>query len=142
MSSTFRTKAQHSILIHPKGTVHNITHQRYFYVISTTTAIFALVLTVDPRAIKGRLKLCSQSLFFDPHDDRLAIIRYPYSHVTLLEAWNGAGSFFSSLATDSDTFVIKTKRIVQMRENNVIEPYKVTDVSTNRYLSSMFTNLG
>eukprot|EP01125_Pyxidicula_operculata_P009488 TRINITY_DN3125_c0_g1_i2.p1 TRINITY_DN3125_c0_g1~~TRINITY_DN3125_c0_g1_i2.p1 ORF type:complete len:796 (-),score=134.84 TRINITY_DN3125_c0_g1_i2:68-2455(-) len=81
------------------------------------------------RQIRGRIKLCSQSLFFDPHDERLPIVRYEFKFVSMIDAWHSVSGLFSfsSDATSQRAFVIKTKRIVQMRANNAIEPYKFVD---------------
>lgn len=98
------------------------------------------------RSIKGRLKICSQSLFFDPQDESLPVVRYDFRHVSLIEVfltlcflflfsilisnqpWKASSSSFS-VADATDTFVISGERLVEMRANNVIEPYRFRKVS-------------
>jgi len=69
------------------------------------------------RKIRGRLKVCSKSLVFDPQDNSDSIIKFPFRDITLIsEAKN-------SLHISQEVFVILSEKIVLMKENNVIAPY-------------------
>lgn len=71
----------------------------------------------EQKKIKGRIKICSRSLFFDPADERLPVIKYDFQFVTQIESFAGLS------AMTSDMFVLYTTQIVEMRANNIIDPY-------------------
>uniref|UniRef100_A0A6B2KXN1 BEACH domain-containing protein n=1 Tax=Arcella intermedia TaxID=1963864 RepID=A0A6B2KXN1_9EUKA len=75
----------------------------------------------DSRPIKGRLKICSQSLFFDPHEERLPVVRYAFQDISVIEPWK------NNAAINENYFMIRTSKITQMRANMLNEPYKIEE---------------
>lgn len=69
------------------------------------------------RKVKGRIKICSRSLFFDPSDERLPVIKYDFQFINQIESFGGL------TLSSSDMFAIHTTQIVEMRANNIIGPY-------------------
>jgi len=68
-------------------------------------------------SIRGRLRLCSGSLIFDPDDQRTPILKFPFGQVVSLEA-------------ESDSVAcLTTTHCVRCKENGVDAPY-VHDRST------------
>jgi factor associated with neutral sphingomyelinase activation len=72
------------------------------------------------KQIKGRLKVCSRSIFFDPEDSSFPIIRYDYKDVAEVEPLR-VGVIHQM--NNGETFYVKTSKMVQMKENNMIGPY-------------------
>lgn len=72
------------------------------------------------RSIKGRLKVCSRSIFFDPEDNSIPIIRYDYNAMVEVETLRN-GSI--AQLNNGETFFVKTKQMVQMKDNNIVRPY-------------------
>lgn len=101
------------------------------------------------KQIEGRIRLCSQSIVFEPRQITRGIIRVPFRHVTYLgggsNAANGldnipmaGGKYHANHATTTSrgssshgnninllnaTVVIRCERHVVMKANNVIGPY-------------------
>ena len=68
------------------------------------------------RPIKGRMKICSRSLFFDPQDEHLPIFKYDFMNMTRIEP------------QQPDQFIIYTTRFMETRAHNIIGPYKFNEV--------------
>ena len=64
--------------------------------------------------------MCSKSLFFDPEDVGFPIIRYDYTHV--LEVDQLRHGVIASVS-HGECFSLRTTRMVQMKENNIVRPY-------------------
>ena len=73
--------------------------------------------------VKGRLKLCSGSLIFDPEDTRLPITKLPFRTTQYIDYWMEARTSGTGLSP-MDVFVVKASSIVEMKENNINAPYK------------------
>lgn len=63
-------------------------------------------------AVKGRIRLCSTSVVFDPDDIRVPILKFPFKDVQQLDP-----------QTDPDGFTIATKTVISMKENGLDAPY-------------------
>lgn len=96
------------------------------------------------------MKICSQSLFFDPQDESLpgrssvhvhlssyaAVIRYEFKHLSIIEPWSSSTSyvtvsfffpshlFTAQVRVEPQTFVIKGTHSTHMRSGHTIEPYR------------------
>jgi factor associated with neutral sphingomyelinase activation len=73
------------------------------------------------RRLKGRIKLCSGSILFDPEDTRYAILKFPYESVVGCGKWNGP--LTELLPDKKETFIIRSESVVMMKENNQNRPY-------------------
>lgn len=72
------------------------------------------------RQVKGRLRVCSKSIFFEPNDIDLPIVRYEFSFVKAIDELKEG----LIAKEDKNSFYIHTLQTVEMKENNVIGPYK------------------
>ncbi|KAK9828528.1 hypothetical protein WJX72_000603 [[Myrmecia] bisecta] len=61
--------------------------------------------------LAGRLRLCSKSLFFEPDDMRIPIVRLPFLHTQHLEP------------TGKHSFTVATQLVVKMKANMADAPY-------------------
>ena len=69
------------------------------------------------RKIRGRLKVCSKSLVFDPQDFSDPVMKFPFKDTLYVAEMKG------SLHTSQEVFVIGSTRCSLMRENNVVGAY-------------------
>lgn len=72
------------------------------------------------RKQKGRLKVCSKSLLFDPKDINFPILKFPLKECTVIERWKGP---LLSKIDKGNIIRIECEQIVEMLEGNFIEPY-------------------
>ena len=66
------------------------------------------------RKIRGRLKICSKSLVFDPQDLTDPVVKFPFKDTLFVSEMRG------SLHTSQEVFVIGCSRCVLMLENNLV----------------------
>lgn len=66
------------------------------------------------------MKVCTKSLIFEPSDLDLPIVRYPYSHVKTISPLSGG----LIAKEDSNSFYIHSLLVTEMKDNNIIAPYK------------------
>ena len=66
--------------------------------------------------LRGRVRLCSTSLVFDPDELRLPILKFPFAKVESLEREPGGGG-------DGGTACLVASAWVRMKENGVDAPY-------------------
>lgn len=64
--------------------------------------------------------MCSRSIFFDPEDFSLPIIRYDYNAMVAVGPLK-TGTI--AQLNNGETFFVHTKQLVQMKENNIVRPY-------------------
>lgn len=70
-------------------------------------------LDVSPGStVRGRLRLCSMSLMFDPDEQRLPILKFPFAHIDALER-DAAG----------EAVCLSSNHWMRLRENGVDAPY-------------------
>eukprot|EP00795_Rhopilema_esculentum_P001333 gene1333-15731_t len=74
------------------------------------------------RKQKGRLKLCSKSLVFDPIDSSYPMLKLQYKDLVSIGKWDG--SLLSRLASQGDILMVETKQCIQMKESGLLGPYK------------------
>lgn len=79
---------------------------------------FVLTLTLL-RPLKGRVKICSRSIFFDPQDELLPIFKYDFTHITQLES------------SPPDRFTVHCTRYMETRANSIVGPYKFNEVCSD-----------
>jgi factor associated with neutral sphingomyelinase activation len=70
------------------------------------------------KQIEGRLRLCSQSIVFEPHQTSRGIIRAPFRHMTYLGGGDNNGN-----STEMTVGVVRCERHVVMKSNNAIGPF-------------------
>eukprot|EP01126_Amoeba_proteus_P000445 TRINITY_DN10126_c0_g4_i2.p1 TRINITY_DN10126_c0_g4~~TRINITY_DN10126_c0_g4_i2.p1 ORF type:complete len:976 (-),score=197.01 TRINITY_DN10126_c0_g4_i2:134-3061(-) len=80
------------------------------------------------RTVKGRVKICSRSLFFDPQDERLPIFKFEFSFITKIES-------------NTDQFIIHCYRYMEARANNVIGPYQFNEGNSKHTFSLNYVSL-
>ncbi|XP_063614807.1 protein FAN-like, partial [Penaeus indicus] len=75
--------------------------------------------------LRGRLKVCSKSLVFDPRDTRAPIIKFPLRSFESVQESQGEAKS-ELLTSDGDRTYIEVKcgMIVEMLEGNVLQPYR------------------
>ena len=74
------------------------------------------------RNIKGRLRLCSKSIVFEPNDLSRGIIRLPFDRMTITPKNDN-----SSSNGESKTITLQITRCTVMKKNNIIAPYEAVD---------------
>ena len=74
------------------------------------------------RQLKGRLKLCSRSLCFEPDDANVAVLKFPFEKTASIQPWTVP--LISPFPPDQDYFQVNAKRVVEMKENGFDVPYK------------------
>ena len=63
-------------------------------------------------SVRGRLRLCSMSLFFDPDEQRLPILKFPFAHCEAVER-DAAG----------EAVCLSSTHWLRLKENGVDSPY-------------------
>uniref|UniRef100_T1JHX1 WD repeat-containing protein 55 homolog n=1 Tax=Strigamia maritima TaxID=126957 RepID=T1JHX1_STRMM len=86
------------------------------------------------RKRKGRLKVCSKSLVFDPSEMIYPIIKFPLRDCTTIDQWKG--SLMSKLDTKGAVVAITCNYCIEMLPSGIIKPY-TTIKKTERYLFSL-----
>lgn len=77
--------------------------------------------THTSRKMRGRLKLCSHSLVFDPQDITYPIVKLPFESITRLCEWRGpVTSRFESIG---NILLVETDVVIEMCANNAVGPY-------------------
>ncbi|XP_022082216.1 protein FAN-like isoform X2 [Acanthaster planci] len=72
--------------------------------------------------IRGRLKVCSKSIVFDPQDTSQPVVKLPLRECIKIDKWTGP--LLSRLGSREDVIVIKCKQKIEMKANNIIGPYE------------------
>eukprot|EP01134_Creolimax_fragrantissima_P004301 CFRG4301T1 len=77
---------------------------------------------------KGRLKICSKSVVFDPLDIQRPVLRIPFRCVTQLQEWPPKSESETPNTQkihheDKDVLKLVCTTAIEMRENNAIAPY-------------------
>lgn len=76
------------------------------------------------RKIKGRLKVCSASIVFDPDDVAIPIMKFPFKEVVKIEIDPKKTS-----SEGTEMFYVESSLVVEMKENNFNTPYKFRKVN-------------
>ncbi|XP_064393489.1 protein FAN-like [Halichondria panicea] len=71
------------------------------------------------RKQRGRLKICSESLVFDPLDFSHPVIKVAFRDCTSVKSWDNNDSRISD-----NSFTVKTNQFCEMLEGNILSPYK------------------
>ncbi|XP_013421222.1 protein FAN [Lingula anatina] len=87
------------------------------------------------RKQKGRLKICSKSVLFDPSDIQYPILRFPLRDVVKVESYDPQ-SLFSRLDSKNKVLQIVSNAVIGMKEGNVIEPF---DFKREKSVKHMFS---
>lgn len=83
---------------------------------------------------KGRLKVCSKSILFEPLDSTYPILKFLYKDVIHAGKWSG--SAFSRLDQKGEVIVIESKMCISMKEGSIVAPYKYAR-EKRKYLFSL-----
>lgn len=70
---------------------------------------------------RGRLKICSKSIVYDPQDVSQPIIKFPLRSCVKIEEWSPP--LLSKIGSKRDTLVIQTSQTIHMKAGNEIGPY-------------------
>ena len=88
-----------------------------------------------PPVLKGRLRLCARSLFFEPQDVSVPIYMFPFRKVSRVEPGPAPRTAFSNRrsgrdsglrsqsAADTEGLLLQTSLCVKMKENGLDTPY-------------------
>ena len=99
---------------------------------------------------KGKLKICSKSLVFEPSDINYPVVKFPLKSIEKIFDFYDlcqTSSFFNDDLEQikKQFFYIKCKQIVKLKENNKISSYNVerlnANVSNEFYFQLIFTNV-
>eukprot|EP00794_Sanderia_malayensis_P018633 gene18633-20515_t len=88
---------------------------------------------------KGRLKLCSRSLVFEPLDTNYPILKLLFKDTTHLGKWSG--NLLSRIDCKGDVMIVESKLCIQMKESGIIGPYKYIREKKKHLFSLNFGNL-
>ncbi|XP_077982163.1 protein FAN-like isoform X3 [Glandiceps talaboti] len=86
------------------------------------------------RKIRGRLKTCSKSIVFDPQNACHPMMKFPLRDCIKIEELNV--SLLSKFDNHGNIIMIECKQIVEMKEDNMIAPYKYRK-QPDKYLFSL-----
>ncbi|XP_028392732.1 protein FAN-like isoform X2 [Dendronephthya gigantea] len=94
--------------------------------------------TTEDEAVKrkqrGRLKLCSHSVLFDPLDTAYPILKFPFKDIKSMKQWTGP--LLSRIDSKGNVLSVETSLVVKMKEGNTIAPYVFIREKTQQYLFS------
>eukprot|EP00211_Chloroparvula_japonica_P001331 CAMPEP_0119149810 /NCGR_PEP_ID=MMETSP1310-20130426/43880_1 /TAXON_ID=464262 /ORGANISM="Genus nov. species nov., Strain RCC2339" /LENGTH=581 /DNA_ID=CAMNT_0007141947 /DNA_START=75 /DNA_END=1817 /DNA_ORIENTATION=+ len=93
----------------------------------------------DCRRVKGRLKLCSGSIFFVPKEVKLPVQHFDFRRVQVIDTWQGA--LHAINPTKDDIFVLRADRVVYMKMANRNAPYEVVNGQADYRFSLEFEPL-
>jgi len=91
------------------------------------------------RRVKGRLKLCSSSILFDPEEIKLPIMKFPFRYVDLLARWES--SLWSLLPAKADILLLRSTLYIEMKENNLNSPYVTKEGKKDHRFSLNYISL-
>ncbi|KAK2550481.1 Protein FAN [Acropora cervicornis] len=91
------------------------------------------------RKQRGRLKICSKSILFDPIETVYPIIKFPLRECISVSHW--AGSLMSRIDAKGDVLAIESKQVIEMKEGNTIAPYNFRREKTKYLFSFNFVAL-
>lgn len=75
---------------------------------------------VDDRKSRGRIKVCSKSLVFDPQDTSLPLIKFPFHQCEKISEHSHA--LFAKNTVN--VIAVQCKQIIEMKADNIIGPFK------------------
>ncbi|XP_033626549.1 protein FAN-like [Asterias rubens] len=74
------------------------------------------------RKVRGRLKICSKCIVFDPQEISHPVVKFPLRECILIEKWTGP--LLSRLGGRRDMIAIQSKQTIEMKANNIIGSYE------------------
>lgn len=116
--------------------------------ISSYVRMFIRIYSLESKQ-KGRLRLGTRNLYFEPEDVRFPISKYSYrlcsgkpQTLDMLESIHNHSNYHTILTTfkqslnpesisSRDTLVIQTKQVIEMKTNGIIGPYTTKNLSDN-----------
>lgn len=91
------------------------------------------------RRLKGCLRLCARSLFFEPDYIKAPILMFPLSKVTqvgpLAEPPSSSNSSSQKLRSKLEGFFVETSLVVKMKEDGADAPYTFNKKESNWWFS-------
>eukprot|EP00547_Thalassionema_nitzschioides_P013532 CAMPEP_0194248144 /NCGR_PEP_ID=MMETSP0158-20130606/17690_1 /TAXON_ID=33649 /ORGANISM="Thalassionema nitzschioides, Strain L26-B" /LENGTH=1284 /DNA_ID=CAMNT_0038984355 /DNA_START=239 /DNA_END=4090 /DNA_ORIENTATION=+ len=101
--------------------------------------------TTSLQMMQGRLHLCTQSLVFEPLDVMRPILRFPFAKMPLLPHEVTSPSSTNNDNDDESyeiplTIRFESMRHVRIKENNVIGPFEIVDVSEKYTLTFLHSS--
>lgn len=114
--NSYHRKERFSLLVLAPGEIYFEDFSAFYYPFAVSED------EAFQRRQKGRLKLCSKSLVFDPLEISHPMIKLQFKDMTNIGKWNG--SLLSKLGSQGDVMLIEAKQSIQMKESGIIAPYK------------------
>ncbi|KAB0797363.1 hypothetical protein PPYR_08357 [Photinus pyralis] len=118
-------KGRFSLLVLEPGEIYFEDFSACLIPSDTTTSNYEL------KKQQGRLRMCSKSLVFEPHDLNKPLIKIPLKECTILEQFKGKAKFLNK---SKNVLSVSTKLYIEMFEGNIIEPYKFCGFSRFLFL--------
>jgi len=112
----YHSKERFSLLVLAPGEIYFEDFSAFYYPFTVSED------NAFERRQKGRLKLCSKSLVFDPLDVSHPMIKLQFRDISEIGKWNG--SLLSKLASQGDVMLLEAKQLIEMKESGVIAPYR------------------
>ncbi|XP_065828267.1 protein FAN-like [Oscarella lobularis] len=88
---------------------------------------------------KGRLKLCSKSLIFDPHESACPILKLNFRDVRSIQ--KTTEKLLLRVDAKGGVMSVSALQVIEMKENNVIGPYVFKKVDRDYFFSLTYVNL-
>ncbi|GAM22164.1 hypothetical protein SAMD00019534_053390, partial [Acytostelium subglobosum LB1] len=100
------------------------------------------------KRIKGRILVCSHSIFFEPDDIKFPIMKFPFKEmVNIDQLGSNPNNLYQkrhplSILAKTDLFYIQTNQVIEMKDNNVNAPYLFQKVNKAMFKFSLnYVNL-
>ncbi|XP_063900802.1 protein FAN-like isoform X4 [Zophobas morio] len=92
----------------------------------------------------GRLKFCSKSLVFDPKEVQYPILRIPFVFCLTIKRWETLDKkrvLLSEIGAEGEVLFVRSKKVIKMREKNVIAPFKFLEATAEYKFTFNYTSL-
>lgn len=101
---------------------------------NTSTSVTASEAAMK-RKCKGRLKVCSQSLVFDPQESSEPVVKFPFKSAV------SVAPLKPHLQRSQDVLVVTCERTLEMLENEAVAPYVIKRDKREHRFSLNFVQL-
>eukprot|EP00960_Hanusia_phi_P065343 766064-Hanusia_phi.AAC.1 len=91
--------------------------------------------------VRGRLRICTKSIFFEPDPLDLPILRIPLKHVTGVETVSSVPAQGSRITKKEPMFRVQTSMLTSMRADNKPSPYKQHNMDQEHVFTALHSSL-
>ena len=107
-------------------------------IVTTNNASNKSFIQCDNMKVQGRLKLCTNSLIFEPNDVRKPLLKFLFKHIKDdIDIYNISNDDLNSCSIYTSGFLTFSISIYyEMKENNRVSPYKMVAASTSSNTTS------